>query len=64
MSSGMSRRPPKPHGSSDKNKEHEGCDPHPTFTHCVVCRYESEIDFDVCPRCKAGGMAVIVVRKG
>ena len=60
----MNKRFTKPPGSSDRNKEHENRGPHPTFTHCVVCSYESEIDFDVCPRCKAGGMAVIVVRKG
>ena len=35
----------------------------PTITHCVACNYESKRDFDVCPRCKTAGMAVIVIRK-
>jgi hypothetical protein len=34
------------------------------LTHCVICNYESRVDFDVCPKCKTKGRAVIVVRKG
>ncbi len=34
-----------------------------TFTHCVSCDYESRADFDVCPRCKSEGMAVLVLKK-
>ncbi|MDV3294176.1 MAG: anaerobic ribonucleoside-triphosphate reductase [Nitrososphaerales archaeon] len=40
-----------------------GVDPRPTFTHCVACNYESKRDFDVCPKCKAKGVAVFVIRK-
>src|SRR2546425_11057780 len=54
-----SSRLTKPSASPDKNKEHEGFGPHPPFTHCVVCNYESAIDFGTCPRCKTKGMAVI-----
>jgi hypothetical protein len=63
MSSGMNRRLPKLHGSSDKTKEREGGSPKHTFTHCVVCNYESKVDFDVCPKCKSEGMAVLVLKK-
>jgi hypothetical protein len=40
-----------------------GGDRHPMVTYCVVCQYESETDFDVCPRCQSEGRAVLVVRK-
>jgi hypothetical protein len=35
----------------------------PVVTFCVVCEYESETDFDTCPRCSSEGRAVLVVRK-
>jgi hypothetical protein len=35
----------------------------PVVTFCVVCEYESETDFDICPRCRSEGRAVLVVRK-
>ena len=35
----------------------------PIVTYCVECEYESEADFDVCPRCGSGGRAVWVLRK-
>jgi hypothetical protein len=41
----------------------KGSAPGQTITHCVACNCESKRDFDVCPRCKTAGMAVIVIRK-
>ena len=38
-------------------------DRQPVVTFCVVCEYESETDFDICPRCGSEGRAVLVVRK-
>ena len=32
-------------------------------TYCVVCEYESETDFDICPRCRSEGRAVLILRK-
>lgn len=46
---------------SDKGSQ-EG-DRQPIVTYCVVCEYESETDFDICPRCQSEGRAVLVVRK-
>ena len=53
----MNRRRQKP-----RTKE---CSPGKSFliTHCVACNYESTSDFDVCPRCKSSGMAVLVVKR-
>jgi hypothetical protein len=59
-----SRRSAIAHQEVRKRKTRETVVSSPMFTHCVVCDYESETDFDVCPRCKTKGMAVIVVRKG
>jgi hypothetical protein len=38
-------------------------DCYPIVTFCVVCEYQSEADFDICPRCGSEGRAVLVVRK-
>jgi uncharacterized paraquat-inducible protein A len=35
----------------------------PIVTYCVACEYESQTDFDICPRCQSEGRAVLVVRK-
>lgn len=34
------------------------------YTHCTKCDYESEEDFDTCPKCKSNGHAVWVLKKG
>jgi len=46
-----------------KTAENGTASPWPTFTHCVSCDYESRADFDVCPKCGAREMAVIVLKK-
>jgi hypothetical protein len=33
------------------------------LTHCIVCNYESTLGFDVCPKCRSEGMAVLVLKK-
>jgi hypothetical protein len=45
------------YGSNQK----DNCQPVVTF--CVVCEYESEAAFDICPRCRSEGRAVLVLRK-
>ncbi len=48
-------------GESYESKRKGDCQPVVTF--CVVCEYESETDFDICPRCRSEGRAVLVLRK-
>lgn len=51
------------HPDAPKEKKNGSDYPWPTFTHCVVCDYESSVDFDICPRCGAKRMAVIVLKR-
>ncbi|MGP8057143.1 MAG: hypothetical protein ACLP9K_06045 [Nitrososphaerales archaeon] len=54
---------PRSKSAANESQRRKDCGPEPTITHCVACNYESKRDFDVCPRCKTKGMAVIVIRK-
>jgi hypothetical protein len=54
--------PPGPVASGTGRRKKSG-DSQPAFTHCVVCNYESRVDFDICPRCKAKRMSVLVLTR-